>query len=155
MAFDNLDQSAALKIMRERSYPHWFTNFYESYLRDRTAVCNINGTTRRKFPKGSPQGGVFSPSFWNIAFDELLEKMNAERRFLGVGFADDANLMIKSIDPFTLVEGIQSKLPTLVEWSKKYGVEFCPKKTVAVLFGKKKPKRPLPPLKLGGGHYKV
>ena len=80
--------------MEEKKFPEWFTKFYRNYLEDRVVICNINGAIRRKLPRGSPQGGVFSPIFWNIAFDELLAIMNSDKRFLGVGFADDASLLI-------------------------------------------------------------
>ena len=155
-AFDNLDQKAALMVMKERKMPTWFIEYYASYLRDRTAVCNINGSERRKFPKGSPQGGVFSPIFWNLAFDELCEILNEKGGFLkgrtlGVAFADDGNCLVQGPDWWTLGNIIQNKITKLEEWSRKFGVEFCPKKTVLVAFGTNKIEpNTLPEIKMGG-----
>ena len=135
--------------MEERKFPEWFTKFYRNYLEDRVIICRINGVIRRKLPRGSPQGGVFSPIFWNIAFDELLAIMNSDKRFLGVGFADDASLLIRGVDLPTMVSLIQAKIPEMLEWAKKYGVEFCPKKTTAMIFYKIKPKKLPPKIKMG------
>ena len=143
-AFDNLDQKAALALMRKNKYPDWFVDFYESYLNDRVAICQIGKMTRRKLPTGSPQGGVFSPSFWNAAFDELLEIINKEGNKLGVGFADDCALLARGPVLSTLVDLIQDIIPKIEGWSRKYGVKFCPKKTVAVIFHKKPPARITP-----------
>ena len=81
-AFDNLDQKATLKLMEEKKFPEWFRKFYKNHLEDRVIICTINGVTHRKLSKGSPQGGVLSPIFWNIAFDDLLAIMNKDKRFL-------------------------------------------------------------------------
>ena len=71
-AFDNLKQDAALQAMRDRKIANWFTDWYEYYLSDRTATATVNGKSEtRHVPHGSPQGGVYSPTFWNIAFDDL------------------------------------------------------------------------------------
>ena len=150
-AFDNLDQGAALEAMRRKKYPEWFVEFYESYLKDRVAICHIGKTTKRRFPKGSPQGGVFSPSFWNEAFDELLEIINKEAYLLGAGFAVDCGLLVRGLDLNTLVSLIQNIIPKIEEWSRKYGVQFCPKKTVAVIFSRKTPRKMPPKLVIEGG----
>ena len=90
-AFDNLNQEAAIEAMRNRNLPNWFVDWYEAYLALRTATVTMHGIkTTRWIPKGSPQGGVYSPTFWNIAFDELLAILN-NNGGRGVGFADDAH----------------------------------------------------------------
>ena len=70
--------------------------------------------------------------------------MNKEKQFLGVGFADDASLLVKGIDPNTLAALIQTKIPEMEEWAKKIGVKFCPKKISAMIFYGREPKT-LPP----------
>ena len=94
-AFDNLKQEAALEAMKERGIAGWFTDWYGSYLAQRTATATIHGITEtRHVPKGSPQGGVFSPTFWNVAFDDLL-KIIDQKPFNATGFADDAKTTIR------------------------------------------------------------
>ena len=56
-AFDYLDQKAALALMRKNKYPDWFVDFYESYLNDRVAICQIGKMTRRKLQQARSQGG--------------------------------------------------------------------------------------------------
>ena len=150
-AFDNLSQRAALKCMKEREMPCWFISFYKAYLNDRIALCNVNGAKeRRTIPHGSPQGGVFSPTFWNIAFDELLSIIN-DGTFTGIGFADDANAIIRGKDLSTLYSLMQHKINEITAWAVKYGVSFCPKKTTVVLFTHKRPKYDsLPRLRING-----
>ena len=148
-AFDNLDQSQAILAMKGRGAPKWFVNFYEAYLKDRTAKCTLFGNSEtRTIPHGSPQGGVFSPSFWNLAFDEILDIIN-DGTFRGIGFADDANIIIRGVDLPTLFSLMQAKIAEIMQWSQKFGLTFCPKKTVAVLFTHKRPKK-IPTLKMLG-----
>ena len=89
-AFDNVRHSAALAALKSKEFGNWFINWYKSYLTDRTAAGTIHGVTVVIITAmGSPQGGVFSPTLWNICFDELLEILNKLAR-KGIGYADDA-----------------------------------------------------------------
>ena len=83
---------------------------------------------------------MFSPSFWNAAFDELLEIINKEGNKLGVGFADNCALLARGPVLSTLVDLIKEIIPKIEGWSQNYGVKVCPKKTVAVIFHKKPPR---------------
>ena len=93
-AFDNLDTEAAIVAMRDRNMPEWYIQWYQSFLLNRVVTCTINDTTqKREIKRGSPQGGIGSPQFWNVPFDELLEIINTGP-FVGIGFADDGALII-------------------------------------------------------------
>jgi ribonuclease HI len=148
-AFDNLNQEMALRAMKHREMPTWFITFYENYLKDRFTECHVLGRSLRKaIPAGSPQGGVWSPSFWCVAFDDLLKVIN-DGNCVGVGFADDANVIVRGKDLETIFSIMQNKTKELLAWSNKYKLEFSPSKTQLVLFTHKRPKK-VPTLTLGG-----
>ena len=67
-AFDNLSIEQALYAMEERGVPHKFIRWYRSYLNTRVVIAEMHGVTQMRKPaKGFPQGGVFSPTFYNIS----------------------------------------------------------------------------------------
>ena len=58
--------------------------------------------------------------------------------FVGIGYADDAALLIKGIDPGTLVNLTNAKLDEVLRWGQGNGLSFSPQKTVAVMFTRKR-----------------
>jgi hypothetical protein len=104
---------------------------------NRCAKIEVKGTkVERSLSKGVPQGGVMSPLCWNIIFDNMLKEIN-DNAVLGVGFADDACILITGKKPDILMEVIQTKINKIVQWGKSNGLTFSPQKTVAVLFTNK------------------
>jgi hypothetical protein len=93
-AFDNLSIKSAIIGMKNRGFPPLITSWYGHYLSNRCAEIEVKGTkVERSLSKGVPQGGVISPLCWNITFDNMLKEIN-DNAVLGVGFADDACILI-------------------------------------------------------------
>lgn len=160
-AFDNIDPAYLLKVLRERKAPEWFNKIIENYLTYRTVAVELNGKIElRQITRGTPQGSAAAPTLWAIAFDELLEIINKDG-FHGIGFADDALILIKGPDPTTLALRMATLLPNVDAWARKAGLTFCPNKTQAILFplrGQRLSRSDLsrittnlPALELGGG----
>ena len=55
--------------MSGRKMPKFFVAYYKNYLSVRTATAHLFDESETRYvPSGSPQGGIFSPTFWNLAF---------------------------------------------------------------------------------------
>jgi len=91
--------------------------------------------TVRRPRRGSPQGGVLSPTIWNIIMDELLCTFPSGG-MKAVGYADDVILMVKGKDPYTMANLMNRCLGKVATWGHKNGLLFNPAKTVATLFSK-------------------
>lgn len=137
-AFDNLDTNACVQSMLKRGFDPSICQWYEYYLKNRTATANYgDATVKRLLTKGTPQGGVMSPLSWNVPFDELLVKVNKEGA-LGVGFADDLAIVVCGLDPQTIIAKLQNKVNEAVKWGEKYKLNFNPSKTVMINFTNKR-----------------
>ena len=137
-AFDNLDINSAIAGMKRKQIDKNIVNWYSHYLKNRIVHTEVNNTPAdRRLTRGTPQGGVLSPVVWNLAFDSLFD-IFVNSMVKCRGFADDAALLIKGVDPATLVNMINPVLARVFEWGKANNLDFAPLKTVAVLFHKKK-----------------
>ena len=149
-AFDNLPISAAVKGMELHNFPPLITGWYAHYLGGRIATTEVKGqTARRGLTRGTPQGGVLSPLIWNTAFDSLLD-LFTEGPVEIMGFADDAALVIRGIDPPSMRDLIQNAVNVATDWGADNGLTFGPSKTVAVVFTRKRNVPELKPLKVKG-----
>ena len=134
-AFNNLKTDKALSAMRERGIPENLVSWFESFVTNRVAQSELLGSTvKRKLHLGTPQGGVLSPLFWNIPFDELLQLLNEIPGITAIGFADDLVILISGIDPFTLSNKMQNAINKTKGWLSKYGLSISPTKSAAVMF---------------------
>jgi hypothetical protein len=95
-------------------------------------------TVTAKLRRGAPQGGVASPILgWNLTFDRLLEGFDFSPTD-ATGFADDGGLITIGVDYNTVRQKAQAALNQAMTWAAKHGLELCKKKTVVILFTRKK-----------------
>ena len=135
-AFDNLLPSAAIQGMRRKGLPEYLIKWYAHYLRGRSISIDVKGVIwSRRLTKGTPQGGVLSPLIWNMAFDGLIDLFNTGPVHCK-GFADDAALVIRGIDPGTMADQMQKALNTASKWGEDNKLNFSNKKTVVVFFSR-------------------
>ena len=99
--------------------------------------------------RGTPQGGVLSPIVWNLAFDELLDRGN-QGAVTMIGFADDACIIARGIDPETVRSIAQDAVDKAVMWGREVGLQFNAKKTAAMVFTNKRKKPKIRNLKVAG-----
>ena len=143
-AFDNVDHDAAVSAMRRRKMPEMVINWYDHFLRNRSATVSLGGiTSTRYLTRGTPQGGVLSPVIWNIVFESLLVRMS--RYAFATGFADDGCILVNGADAAACQPRLQQALKVAEEWARENGLQFAPEKTIMVHFHRKqKPVRPPP-----------
>lgn len=150
-AFDHVYPSKLLEEMERREMPKWYTRIYRNFMEHRTVTLSLFGKTeRRVLKRGCQQGSVASPSAWNIVFDELVTLINTGP-FLGVAFADDGVIFIRGFDLPSMRDKMQQLLLEVEKWAQKYGLDFSPSKSAAIVYSQAKKKTILPaPLKIGG-----
>ena len=135
-AFDNVDPDEAIKALEERKLPKYFIKVYGNYIKNRKITANFMGETKSRWiALGCPQGGVMSPTFWNLIFDILVEKMNSNGS-LSVAFADDGDILTTGENIDTIRNFTQDILRKAEEWGKRFKLTFCPKKSVVMIFSR-------------------
>ena len=147
-AFDNITTQAITAGMIKHGFPPDMITWYTKYIKNRSCYTKLgNAKTTIYLHKGTPQGGVFSPIAWNLAFDDLLSAFDGGPT-LAIGFADDGSLLISGPDPYTLVNLAQTNINKAVAWGKQRGLKFSHSKTTAILFHRKysHPEKHLPKL---------
>ena len=123
--------------MKSHGFPDQMTQWYINYMKTRSCQSTLFGVTvARYLNKGTPQGGVFSPIAWNLAFDSLLKLFDGTGIYI-IGFADDGLILLSGPDPHTLVNLAQEALNKISQWGQHRGLKFSPTKTTAVLFHRK------------------
>jgi hypothetical protein len=137
--FDNLTFSAATNAMRKRGLPNNIIAWYSHFLHNQVSTMELgNSMFSRRLVVGAPQGGVMSPTIWNINFDPILKSLNTNKPVKVIGYADDALIMITGHVPEVMVKRIQPSINAMVEWGTKSGLKFNHSKTQVVLFTNKK-----------------
>ena len=136
-AFNNVSMSSAIEAMTDHEFPLKIIRWAKQYLDNRYSTCEMLGVTnKRKLVKGIPQGGVLSPLIWNLVFDSFLGLFTGPVQ--ATGFADDGALLIKGIDPNSMVDLMNSALKEAVNWGTKHGLHLNPTKTIAMFFHRKR-----------------
>jgi hypothetical protein len=111
----------------------WYTN----YIKHRSCYTKLGKKSLTTYlHKGTPQGGVFSPKAWNLAFDHLLSFFD-NNPTLAIVFADDGSLLVSGPDPHTLAIIAQTSINKAVAWGKLRGLSFSHFKSTATLFHRK------------------
>ncbi len=78
-----------------------------------------------------------SPLVWNLAFDDLLDRFNSGPAQIK-GFADDAAIILRGPDIYTLIGWGQEAISKALDFGHENGLEFGANKTEVVLFTLKK-----------------
>uniref|UniRef100_A0A1I8HDL8 Reverse transcriptase domain-containing protein n=1 Tax=Macrostomum lignano TaxID=282301 RepID=A0A1I8HDL8_9PLAT len=82
---------------------------------------------------GGPQGGVLTPTLWNLVMDALLSDSRSDPVFK-VGYADDVTAIVAGPSPSTLRDLMQSFIRKAESWANDNGLELSEPKTVAIMF---------------------
>ena len=139
-AFSNVTPEAIEKALEKKNVPEDIRRWYMQFLRNRIVTCDYKGTTCTKHVMlGTPQGGVCSGIIWNIVFDGLLELFD-DTSAQGTGFADDLKLTVQGSHECLqeMRNRLQRAVDKAIAWGKECGLTFNPKKTVVVVFHRKR-----------------
>ena len=136
-AFDNVGTDAIIQGMRRKNFDDRLIAWYAHYLNHRLMEVDHNGVkVTRRLTKGTPQGGVLSPTAWNLVFEGLLGLFE-DLLVHANGFADDAGLLAIGDSPSLLMSRMQHAVDKALEWGNECGLTFSPPKTIVVLFNTK------------------
>ena len=134
-AFDGTWHPSILKsLIKSNCHPNYI-HLINSFLNDRHVSLKVSNITKtKKLSMSCPQGEIHSPFLWNIDFNDIF---NLDLSDDTQAFADDANLVFVSNDPYELERKANQALTKLYEWSISKKLKFNTSKTAAVIFTKK------------------
>jgi len=135
-AFDCINFSSAKIAMRLKKVNTTIIKWYDKLLKGRRISAELQGVKTDRIPaKGSPQGGVLSPTVWNLIMDMLLKHFKGGAVKV-TAYADDILLIVTGKDPSTLRNLMQTALDYVLKWGRVNGLVFNPEKTCVVDFTK-------------------
>ena len=135
-AFDNATAHAIKKGMREHGADEdsiqWFVNFLKN------RIASARGHKGQfKLKKGTGQGGVLSPVVWNYIMDSLLALFD-KGRIDAFAFADDGALIVVASNLKIASRLMQKALNRACRWAEQNQLKFSARKSVSVVFTRKK-----------------
>lgn len=132
-AFDNAWWPAILSNLIDRNCPRNLYNVLNSYLSNRTVEIQNNSFTVSKIVnKGCPQGSILGPKFWNLIFDDLLNKIR-EDNFDCVAYADDLMVPISGNSRNTLETKANQVASLIHDWCTKHKLTLSKEKSEMLL----------------------
>lgn len=135
--FDNVSFTAIDKAIERRNLHNIPRRWIRNYLSSRN-ICYeaYSRRTEVKAKKGSPQGGVLSPTLWIMVMDNLLKKLQSAK-FHVIGYADDLGVICRGKFLGTICERTQAALKIVETWCIETGLGVNPSKTELVVFTNK------------------
>jgi ribonuclease HI len=113
----------------------WITYMLEN--RKVSATIGDSNTTK-EINRGTPQGGILSPTIYNIDTDEVIIEINENSPNEAHGFADDLIDIGTGIDEATIASTLQKDLQRLEKWASRNSLTFNPNKTKAMIFTRRR-----------------
>jgi len=138
-AFDNVWWPYVLLKLKEKEVSLPLVTIIRSYFQGRVTQITTNyGKEWKEVTKGCPQGSVFGPYIWNIAFDDVVSQVTevGEKR---IAFADDLLILIRGVSGHDLERKANVVMTSLQQWCRRTKMEISTTKTVSMLL--KKPRR--------------
>ena len=144
-AFDRAPHHQIIQALQWRGIPSSLTQLIVSYLGQRLTRFTWQDTELiARLRRGTPQGGVLSPSLWNLYLDTLLLTWDNNEVQLHA-YADDMVLWASAPSVTALQSTLQKALKKLEDWSQTAMLEFQPSKCTVMSF---KYKREAPAIRL-------
>ena len=153
-AFSNAVFHKMFEPLEERGVDKGIQNWIAAMLTSRTASATLQGVeVEIPVRRGCPQGGILSPTLWNLTVDTLLVKFDASPTYAG-SFADDINALTRGQDLPTVTTLAQNAIGVLEEWANDHHLRFSVSKTECMVITRRR-KWENPELKLYGEPIKV
>lgn len=91
-AFDNVSFRAVLTSLEQLGIDAFIRGCIKFMLANRSiTIMTSNEQVSVVATRGTPQGGVLSPTLWTLVMDELLKQLHAER-IRAIGYADNLTI---------------------------------------------------------------
>lgn len=128
-AFDSVSFYAVENALATRHVNRTVSRWIIRLLCSRIVTYETSGTKTSIIPtKGTPQGGVISPTLWIVVMDELLCRLSREG-FSIIGYADDLVIVCRGKFLSTLCGTTQRALNIVERWCIEIGLKVNPDKT--------------------------
>lgn len=144
-AFNTVSKNAILSIFTKNGLRGHLLHFLIGYLSDRTfQVKTTHISSRFSQDSGVVQGGVLSPTLFNVAVDQLTRNLSEHIKYSL--YADDLVIWTSGPELHTQATIIQTALNTIANRCSSLGFKISTAKTTATLFRKHSSKQPSHPL---------
>ena len=132
-AFDTVNHHTLLNKIAHTNIPPLTIQFLTNYLRGRQAFTEYNSTKSktRRIRTGVPQGGVLSPTLFNIYTSDI---PSPHPNTHIITYADDITIYASDKDPDIIQDRLTPYLDEVVKWTKDNDLELNATKTMTTLF---------------------
>ena len=132
-AFDTVNHHTLLNKIVQTNIPPLIIKFLSNYLRGRQAFTEYNSTRSktRHIRTGVPQGGVLSPTLFNIYTSDI---PTPHPNTHIITYADDITLYASHTNPDTIQDRLNPYLDEIVRWTKDNDLQLNATKTMTTLF---------------------
>ena len=130
-AFDNVSYTSLHRGLTKRGVNSTAVAWYFNLLTERTTFAENPSSGHRTYiqhHRGVPQGGILSPTMWNIAFDEYITGVS-EIADDTTAYADDVCIILTGDTYLDAHIKARRALRFTERWSVRNNISFCPKKT--------------------------
>ena len=131
-AFDRVWWPDILKSLRDIRCPLGLYKLVKNYPLDRrvTVIQEANQITKEQ-NRGCPQGSVLGPTFWNLVFESLLERLSLICN--PIAYADDLVILTSGNSRKQVEETAQRAVLVLEEWCNNHKMVISVNKTSGIL----------------------
>jgi hypothetical protein len=132
-AFDTVNTHILINKMTNTDIPNTVLKFISNYIKGRKAYTTYNTSTskQRQFKAGVPQGGVLSPTLFNIYTSDLPIPPPHVKT---INYADDITIHSSNTQHRLAQENIQPYLNDIHTWTITNELKLNPTKTTTTLF---------------------
>ena len=132
-AFDTVNIHTLTKKLLDTQIPPILIKFIANYIKGRKAFTTYNNktSTQRQFKTGVPQGGVLSPTLFNIYTSDI---PSPPPNINITVYADDITITSTDTNKHIAQAKLQPYLQEIASWTQKNQLHLNPDKTTSTLF---------------------
>lgn len=132
-AFDSVWWPSILNNLKYRNCPRNIYKLIQSYLSNRSAeIVTTSSRAQKTVNKGCPQGSILGPMFWNLVFDDLLNKLSDSGHNV-TAYADDLIVLASGNSRLELEHTANSITSLICEWCLKQKLRLSTQKSEMIL----------------------